>query len=114
MSDKIHPAEVHEGDTVFMGVSLHGTSDDTEGVEYRDDIHQAGATGTVVDAPDDDSYAREALTDGGRPMVDFVIETDDGVRLNWNVDNGYVIGPVDADGRPPRSDIGKFGGFYPA
>lgn len=114
MSDKISPSDVHEGDTVFMGISMHGTVDGTDGVEYRDDIHRAGVAGTVVDAPDEDSFAREALTDGGRPMVDFAVRTDDGTKFTWNVDNGYVIGPVDHPDRPSRSDIGKFGGFYPA
>lgn len=101
---------VSEGDTVFMGINLHGSSDDCDGVTYDRDLYQAGVTGTVVRAPREST--KELMADGTAVMADFAVETADGVRYTWNVDNGYVIGPVDHPDRPDRSDVGKFGGFY--
>jgi hypothetical protein len=86
------------------------SSEDLPGVEYDRDNYQAGVEGTVTEALSD--REKEMLDDGGRPMADLTVETDDGVVYTWNVDNGYVIGPVDNPDRPSRSDVGKIGGFY--
>lgn len=98
---------VYEGDRVFMGIHYHN-SDNTEECEYKEDIHQAGVEGTVIDAPGDG--AREVMADGVRVLADFAVETDDGNVFRWHVDNGYVLGYHTELDR--RTDIGKFGGFY--
>jgi hypothetical protein len=108
--ERVSATDLDEGDTVFMGINLHGSSDGLPGVEYDRDNYQAGVEGTVTKALSDRD--KELLDDGRRPMADLKVETDDGVVYNWNVDNGYVIGPCDDENRPDRSDVGKIGGFY--
>ena len=106
--ERVAAHTVTEGDRVRMGINLHGTSDDKDGVEYDRDLYQAGVEGTVTKAPRDST--RELMEDGTPVMADFTVETDDGETFTWNVDNGYVLGFHPGLGR--RSDIGKFGGFY--
>jgi hypothetical protein len=50
--------------------------------------------------------------DGQRPMADIAVETETEEVFRAHLDNGYVIGAVDAPDRPDRSDIGKYGGVY--
>jgi hypothetical protein len=109
---KINSTEIDEGDRVFMGINLHGTSDGQPGVEYDGDLYQAGVEGTVIEALSESE--KSFLADGRRPLADLTVETDDGDVYTWNVDNGYVIGPCDDPDRPDRSDVGKIGGFYTA
>ena len=100
--DRLHPADVCEGDRVTMKINPHNYN--RTGYEL---------TGTVIDAPrDDDTWVRTHLREGERLMVDFAVESDDGEVWRWNVDNGYVIGPVDQPGRPSRSDIGTIAGLF--
>lgn len=105
--DKLKASEVYEGDRVTMRIRPH---------DY--DKYGGFIVGEVVKAPGKHTPSRGALEDGMRPMTDFVVEADpslpgqDGQKWNWNVDNGYVIGPVDRE--IGRSDIGKFRGFWPA
>lgn len=112
--ERIGAVAVDEGDRVFMGISLHGTSDGLPGVEYDSDIYRSGVEGEVVRAMSEGDKAMLERDDMGRPMADVTVETDDGVRYTWNVDNGYVIGPCDDPDRPDRSDVGKIAGFYTA
>lgn len=97
MSDKIHPADVYEGDRVTMRISPHNY-----------DSTGATITGEVTKAPRHE-VDREMLREGERLMVDYTVEADDGTVWTWNVDNGYVIGHHEALGR--RSDIGRFRRF---
>jgi hypothetical protein len=106
--ERVPAHTVTEGDRVFMGINLHGTSQNMTDVEYDRDLRQAGVEGTVTEAPRDS--ARELMEDGTPVMADFTVETDDGETFTWNVDNGYVHGFHPGLGR--RSDIGHFGGFY--
>jgi len=108
--ERVSATELDEGDRVFMGINLHGTSDGLPGVEYDRDNYQSGVEGTVTKALSDTD--KELLDDGRRPMADLKVETDDGTVYNWNVDNGYVIGPNKHDEGPSRTDVGKIGGFY--
>lgn len=107
--EKTSATELDEGDRVFMGINLHGFTDDVPGTEYDEDIYQSGVEGTVTKALSD--REKEMLDNGGRPLADFKIETDDGHTFTWNVDNGYVIG-TKANG--DVTDVGKIGGFYTA
>lgn len=97
--DKLDPADVREGDRVALKISPHN-------------YDETGSTlvGKVVEAPGEGD--REYLREGKLIMADFKVEADDGTAWAWNVDNGYVIGPVDHPDRPSRSDIGRFRGFY--
>lgn len=97
--EKIRPEHVYEGDTVVLRINSHDAQK-----------HGVALLGEVVDAPDE--KWREHIADGDRLMVDYAVQSDSGVVWRWNMDNGYVIGPIDEEGRPPRSDIGRFGGFY--
>jgi len=112
--ERTSATELDEGDRVFMGINLHGVSDDLPGVEYDRDNHQAGVEGTVTKSLSDRDKEMLADEDWGRPLADLKVETDDGVVYNWNVDNGYVIGPNAHDEGPSRTDVGKIGGFYTA
>lgn len=105
---RIEPFNVSEGQRVFMGINLHGTSDGQPGVEYDSDIHQAGVEGEVVETPHE--LMQELMADGERVMANIAVEADDGTVYHWEIDNGYVIGPHQSLGR--RSDVGRFGGFY--
>lgn len=105
--------EVSEGDSVVLCISMHGTLESHDGpVEYFDEVYKSGVAGTVVEALRDSEAEMLYDSDSGRPMADFVVEADDGTRYNWNVDNGYVLGPVSHPDRPDRSDIGKGAGVY--
>ena len=104
MLDREHKVDlrnVEEGDTVTMGLNAH-------------DYESSGSclTGEIIDLPSDGDL--DILYEGDyRPMTDVAVEgKETGTVWRWNVDNGYVIGPVDAEDRPPRSDIGKVGGIY--
>jgi hypothetical protein len=108
--ERVSATELNEGDRVFMGINLHGSSDGLPGVEYDRDNYQSGVEGTVTKALSDTD--KELLDDGRRPMADLKVEADDGTVYNWNVDNGYVIGPNTHDEGPSRTDVGKIGGFY--
>lgn len=108
--ERVSATELNEDDRVFMGINLYGTFDGQPGVEYDRDNCQAGVEGTVTNALSDTD--KELLDDGYRPMADIKVETDDGVVYNWNVDNGYVIGPNIHDEGPSRTDVGRIGGFY--
>jgi len=103
---RINPADVQEGDRVAMAISLHGTTLSQPGVERKS--FKSVAIGTVVRRPRE-SF-NESLRNGERIMADFTVETPDGTRYTWEVDNGYVIGPHQSLGR--RSDVGRFGSFY--
>ena len=105
--EHVKAATVYEGDRVFMGVNFHGT-DNAREQEYNTSIHQGGVYGTVVETPREEY--REMLANGERIMADFVVETDDGNRFRWQIDNGYVTGHHTGLGR--RTDLGKFAGFY--
>lgn len=109
---RISATDVNEGDRVFMGINLHGSCDDMPGAEYDRDNHQSGVEGTVTKALSDSE--KEFLAEGGRPLANLTVETDDGHVFTWNVDNGYVIGPNQHDEGPTRTDVGKIGGFYSA
>ena len=97
---KIDLRGVEEGDTVTMNLSAHNF--EASGVCL---------TGEITELPSDDVI--EMLHDGKRPMADVTVTgSETGVKWTWNIDNGYVIGPVEADNRPDRSDIGKIQGFF--
>lgn len=102
--------ELDEGDRVFMGINLHGLTDDVPGTEYDETIYQSGVEGTVTEALSDTE--KELLDDGGRPMADLKVEADSGETFTWNVDNGYVLGYNEKHDR--HTDVGKIGGFYEA
>lgn len=105
---KVDAHTVEEGDEVFMGVNFHMLADDVDGAEYDREIHQAGVSGTIVDAPRDG--VRELMADGESVMADFRIEAENGEKFTWHIDNGYVLGHH--PGLDRRSGVGKFGGFY--
>lgn len=102
--DKYDLDELEEGDRVTMHIKPHNFSKTGHVL-----------TGTITD------FLRESqieyLNDPdtrGRPMADVAVKGEDtGEVWRWNVDNGYVIGPVDHPDRPDRSDIGKIQGLYP-
>lgn len=100
--DKLDLRTVDEGDRVTMDLNAHN-------------FKKSGGclTGTVTKMPSEGDIEWLYDSEKGRPMVDLTVEGDNGVVWTWNVDNGYVIGPVDDPDRPSRSDIGKFGGLYP-
>lgn len=106
--ERVSATELTEGDRVFMGINLHGVTDDVPGTEYDRDLYQSGVEGTVTEALSD--FEAEMLEDGGRPMADLTVETDDGRTFTWNVDNGYVMGYNAKHDR--HTDLGKIGGFY--
>jgi hypothetical protein len=100
--------KLSEGDRVFMGINLHGLTDDVPGTQYDSTIYQSGVEGTVTEALSEPE--RELLDDGSRPMADLKVEADSGETFTWNVDNGYVIGYNEKHGR--TTDVGKIAGFY--
>jgi|APHM01.1.fsa_nt_gi hypothetical protein len=108
--ERISATDIEEGDRVFMGINLHGLTEDVPGTEYDDDIHKAGVEGTVTEALSD--REKELLDDDWLPLADLVVETDCGQVFTWQVDNGYVIGYTEVHGR--TTDVGKIGGFYTA
>lgn len=97
--DKIPPEDVYEGDRVAMKINPHNL-----------DASGSVLVGEVVEAPSESD--REYIGSGEIIMANYTVENDSGTRWTWNVDNGYVIGPVDHPDRPSRSDIGRFRGFY--
>jgi len=110
--ERISATDVSEGDRVFMGINLHGVTDDVPGSEYDRDIYQSGVVGTVTEALSEFEKEMLADEDAGRPMADFRVETDDGKSFTWNVDNGYVMGYNAKHDR--HTDLGHFGGIYEA
>lgn len=93
--EKIDLENISEGDRVIMTYSAHNYERDG-----------AGVLGEVIKTPRDHP---EIFEEFDRPVVDFVIQGEDGNRYKWEVDNGYVTGPNEGRG----SDIGKMTGFYP-
>jgi len=51
--ERVSATELSEGDRVFMGINLHGSSDGLPGVEYDRDNYQSGVEGTVTKALSD-------------------------------------------------------------
>lgn len=109
-SNRVKAGELQEGDRIMLGINLHGSSEGLPGVEYHREVYQAGVLGTVTHLPREEYL--EMMDEGKRPMVDIKVETDDGTVYNWNVDNGYVLGPNRHDEGPNRTDVGKIGGLH--
>jgi len=108
--ERVEATNLSEGDRVFMGVSLHGLTDDVPGTQYDEAIHQSGVVGEVTEALSD--FEAEMLEENRTPMANVKVESDDGHTFTWNVDNGYVIGYNEKHGM--TTDVGKIAGFYEA
>lgn len=97
--ERLQAVDIEEGQKVALCISAHNWEQ----------------TGSVLIGEVTENLSRfekDCLRDGHRPMADMKVESDEGEVWCWNVDNGYVIGPVDDPDRPDRSDIGKFKGFW--
>lgn len=104
---KVNPADLEEGDRVFMGIAPHGTTDGLPDAEYDTEVLQSGVEGQVTKALSE--TASEVLRNGDTPMADLKVTTDNGHVYTWNVDNGYIIGTHEEYG---LTDVGKVAGFY--
>jgi len=107
---RLDVADIDEGDTVFMAISLHGVTDDVPGTEYDDSIYHSGVEGEVVENLSDGDVAM--LKDGKRPLADLKVETESGEVFTWNVDNGYVLGYNEK--HDMHTDVGKYSGLWTA
>lgn len=101
-SQKLDLRELDEGDRVTMDIQAHN-------------YERSGPvlTGEITEFPRESEIELLYDDDGFRPLANLAVTGDNGTKWTWNIDNGYVIGPVDMEGRPARSDIGRFAGLYP-